>query len=303
MLTLERIVFLVHPNCYLAASPDGRDERLRPYWERERRVEVEWKRGIDNLGEAEFLVLFSTHAGDAQHPVGVLARYAEGRLGARFLAVTSSGRFDDASFKAWTNEITKALKQKGLTYDPETVRCEAWGESFDGCVAGFSAFLTGTLGLAAPIEVLFDLTVPDMPFLVAARLVDRVRLPDKQLRLFLFEDAQRPPIGLFMPEVCKDGMKAYQIAVRADPARLHVYTKQGQRIEPSDNGATVPDHELADALARRTEDGIEISLRRDAPHPFFGGQLEGPLFFVGEGLSLKELRETLTKAGIAERSG
>jgi hypothetical protein len=329
---LKRIVFLVHPHCYAAISPDGQDEKTRPYWERERKVEVQWKQGIDTLGEEEFLALFSTHASNPAHPVGVLAQYAQERLGPRFLALTAGGNFDDASFRAWTDTLKAALKERGFAYDPAAVRCEGWGESFDGCVAGFSAFLSGTLQLATPVEALFDLTVPDMPFLVNARLVERVRLPEKQLRLFLFEDSQRRPLGLFMPEVCRDGLKAYKIAVPADPATLHVYTKQGKRVELVEDTTPVvgslagglvgsyptsqPANQQTSASqpanqqtskpppdARQTEDGIVISLRRDAPHPFFGGQPEGPLFFVGEGLSLAEMKKILTAARITERSG
>lgn len=287
-----RIVFLIHPNCYVGSWPDG-GEKYRPYWQREREVEAKWKRGIDGLGEKEFLVMFAMQAANPQHPVGVLAKYAEERLGKRFLAVTSGGNFDSTSFKAWTEEFKDAIMQRGFSYDPKTIRCEGWGESFDGCVAGFSAFLSRTLQLATPVDVLFDLAVPDMPFLVTARLVERVRLPEKQLRLFLFEDARRRPIGLFMPEICADGMKAYRIAVTADPDRLHVYNKQGKRVELSAS---------PDALALRTSDGVEVSLRQDVPQPFFGGQLEGPLFFVGEGVSLKETRKVLVGARITEKT-
>ena len=291
MVQLKRIIFLIHPNCYLARSPDGKDEKFRIYWDRERKVEREWKRGIDTLGKDEFFVIFSTNAGDPGHPAGVLAKYAREKVGLRFLALTTAGRWDDPSFKAWTDTLKLALRERGFTFDPMTIIGEGWGESFDGCVAGYSAYLSGALQFAAPVEVMFELTVPDMPFLLSARLAGRMRLQEKQLRLFLFEDVRSRPIGLFMPEVCVDGMKAYLLAVKADPSRLQVYTKQGKRLEPSP---------ASGSLVRRIEDGIEISLHRDAPNPFFGGQLEGPLFFVGPGMPLQEMREIMSRVQIRE---
>ena len=51
MIQLKRIIFLIHPNCYVAKSPDGKDEKTHAYWDRERKVEMKWKRGIDALGE------------------------------------------------------------------------------------------------------------------------------------------------------------------------------------------------------------------------------------------------------------
>ncbi|NQU09766.1 hypothetical protein HQ590_03175 [bacterium] len=300
-VTLKRLVFLIHPLCYAGVSPREQDRQRRAYGRRERAVAAKWDHEIGRLGADAFLVMFAQQAADPQHPVGLLAQHAGERLGRRFLAITRRGRFDGASFAEWTREFQDVIRQRGFRYDAQTVRSEGWGESFDGCVAGFAAFLSGTLRLATPVEVRFALTVPDMPLLVSARLLKRERLPVKQVRLFLFEDARRRPVALFMPEVCRDGLKPYDIAVRADPAKLAVYTKQGHRVEPAADGTGGPDSQPPRALCRRTDDGLAISLRRDVPQRFFGGQREGPLFFVGENLSLQELRAIACRAQLTER--
>lgn len=281
-VALERIFFLIHPNAYAMMSP-AEKEKYALHMEREKQVEVRWKEAMANAGKTSFFVICSPLATNPATPVGEFVRFAAEKLGDRSLVLTG-----DSS--EWVAVLQKTLKVRGLAFDPQTVKCEGWGEAFDGCVAGYSAFLTSVLRLAEPVEVVFDMTVPDMPLLPTARLVKRIRVPGKNIRLFLLEDAQRRPIGLFMPEVA--GLtKPVTIALNATAAKLSVYNKQGMLVAPS---------AAADSLVRPIDGGIQIVLRCDLPSSFYGGKREGPLFFVGNGLSVDELRKILGSADIQE---
>jgi len=281
-ISLRKIVFLIHPDSY-AQLPKAEQDKWSQYLEYEKRIEARWKEHIASLKENEFLVFCLPLVADGSSPAGRLARYAETRLGPGYLALTGdSGE--------WPRILKSTLEERGYVVDPNTLLSEGWGESFDGCVAGYSIYLSTALRFANPAEVVFDLTVPDMPLLLKARLVERIRFPEKKLRLFLFEDEAKRPIGLFMPEVA--GLtKPYLITVSAGPDTLAVYNKQGEPVEIS---------ALPDALARLAEGGIEIALRCDRPSGFFGGKREGPLFFVGKNLTVEQMRTLLVNAGIRE---
>jgi hypothetical protein len=88
--------------------------------------------------------------------------------------------------RGWAERIKSELGERGLSYDPATVRAEGWGESFEGCVANYTRYLGGYLGLANPIEIEFEMTVPDARFLLDADLLERIAL-SHHVHLFLWK--------------------------------------------------------------------------------------------------------------------
>jgi hypothetical protein len=98
--------------------------------------------------------------------------------------------------RGWAERIKMEFGERGLVYDPDTVRTEGWGESFEGCVANYTRFLGTYLGLANPIEDEFEMTVPGAKILLTARFVERISI-DSTVRLYLWEVRDGRFVGWF----------------------------------------------------------------------------------------------------------
>jgi len=93
-------------------------------------------------------------------------------------------------------EIEEQFRERGLVYNIQTARCTAFGEGFEQCAMTWKAMLSHYMGLAKPIENDFELSVSGAPFLVTAKLRERISLSG-DVRLFLWEGEDGRSIALF----------------------------------------------------------------------------------------------------------
>jgi hypothetical protein len=98
--------------------------------------------------------------------------------------------------RGWAERIKSELDERGMSYDPASVRAEGWGESFEGCVANYTRYLGRYLGLSNPIEIEFEMTVPDARFLLRADLLERIAL-SHDVHLFLWKLHDGRLVGWF----------------------------------------------------------------------------------------------------------
>ena len=269
--TIRRICVLIHPLCYRGHEAEVvpssmSQEAFDGYLKVEDEVALRWRRAIANMGRTGALVILPTAPTDAMRD---LLEFAEERLGPRcvvlgrgmpwngafwdgldedFLAhvgeemkgallahradVTSWDMQVSVAAMAYARDIQQAFRERGLTFDPETVRAEAWGESFEGCVHMYSIRLRAYLSLAGPIEDKFRMTVPDARFLLTARLLETISLSG-DVRLYLWEGADGLPIGLFL-ETSQPLRSARRfVDVQTGALKLQVTDKNGNPVTPT----------------------------------------------------------------------
>ena len=283
---------------------------FRTYLEYERKVLAKWNEAISRLGSNEALVLLPIGSSKSQR---ALEERAQNVLGARCVVVratpSASGEFlpgvdnafkagvaDDlmAAFqtrgyewpaqdmkvavfsRAYAREIESALREQGLAFDPETVRTEAWGESFEGCVTKWSNGIGAYLYLSNPIEKNFEMTVPDAPFILRSRFVECVPLAN-DVRLFLFEGREGHPIGLFLKASHRVWDRPFFVHLPADPQVFEVKKKMGKTIWPVEEAEGI----------------VKV--------PVYGGSYsDEPTYIFGNRISLSAFRERLVEAVISE---
>jgi hypothetical protein len=254
-VVIEKIYFMIHPLLYRApyakaGDPEGA-ERYQQYADYEKKVSSRWFQAIANMGPKEALVIGAPNCPkDLEEsvekylgPRGLvikddlisqpelwqrLSPEAKADLGRDLLAMfwkhgfawTSDPLGQPVIARGWAERVKEAFKQRGLTFDPGTVKAEGWGESFEGCVANYSRYMGSYLGLANPIEDNFEMTVPDAPFLLTARFLERVAL-GRNVRLYFWEAKDGRLIALFQNAQAAIG----------DPSLYAQFPLQGMSME------------------------------------------------------------------------
>jgi hypothetical protein len=303
-VALTRLCLLIHPMCYRGRGAEliagGMSaEAFDAYCRVEDRVEARWRRDIRRLRHDGVLVILphgDTPAERDLHefalqtlgPRCVILRrgmpwdgaFWEGlgedfmvRLGEELKAAVSGGvplnTWDaqvSVATMAYARDIRAALAERGFTLDPATVRAEAWGESFEGCVFMYSVRLRAYLGLTDAVEDRFDMTVPDALFLTDSRLLDAVSIPG-DVRLYLWEGADGRPIAALF--------ETSQPLRR--PRRFATVPAGALNVQVTDKNR----NPIADTIA---EGGIHVPLQE--------------AFIFGEPGSLDALRSALLRAQI-----
>ncbi len=311
---IDRLIFLIHPLCYAGCEDEGRcpmpEASFRAYLECERTIQPKWNEALSKLASNEALVLLPIGWSKSQR---ALEERAQDVLGARCVVVrataSASGEFlpgmDDAfrtgvsddlmaAFqtrgyewpaqdmkvvlfsRAYAREIEAAFRERGLAFDPETVRTEAWGESFEGCVTKWSNGIGTYLHLSNPIEKNFELTVPDAPFILRSRFVECVSLAN-DVRLFLFEGSDLQPIGLFLKASHRVWDRPLFAHLPADQQVFEVKKKMGGTIQPVEEAEGI----------------VKV--------PVYGGSYsDEPTYILGKEGAFSAFRERLVAVTISE---
>ena len=82
--------------------------------------------------------------------------------------------------------------EQGYTFDPATVKFEAFGGDWSNCAASFPIHMGRALGLSTPIERRFDLiNAAESPMLLDATPVEQNLSMPKKIRLFIFKIKDR----------------------------------------------------------------------------------------------------------------
>jgi hypothetical protein len=215
---IDRLIVMVHPSIYAASRhvPEFAASR-GDYIEYEEMVEERWVEGMRRTTDRDALVACSPATEDLADTIssimgdrGIILREniiahrdlwnsllttdAKIGLGRDLMAMfwrngfrwNSGPLVQPIIARGWAERIKLELGERGMSYDPATVRAEGWGESFEGCVANYTRYLGRCLGLTNPIEIEFEMTVPDARFLLGADLLERIAL-SHDVRLFLWK--------------------------------------------------------------------------------------------------------------------
>ncbi len=225
---IDRIYFMVHPLIYESSAHKPEfAAKYQCYIDYEVKIKARWYEKMANMAPNEALVVFmgpKKLEEDVNNTLGrrglvvrdvimqqpglwdeLLGPEAKMGLGRDLLATYWRNSFKWTSdaidcqgiiARGWAERIKKTYAERNLVFDPETVQTEGWGESFEGCVANYTRHLGTYLGLANPIEINFEMTVPDARFLLTAELLERIPL-ERSVRLYLWEAEDGRLIGYF----------------------------------------------------------------------------------------------------------
>ena len=139
--------------------------------------------------------------------------------------------------RRWAEGRKRDLATRGLTYDPDGLEVEAFGQQWGGCLTKYATFIPKYMGLSKTTNVNAALC-PDAGFPIAARFVERIAMPD-HVWLFLFETADGSPMGQFM-----DGLRGvweppHLVTVKLDPSKVEVVSSSPNGYVKADETAKV----------------------------------------------------------------
>ena len=143
--------------------------------------------------------------------------------------------------RACIHQFKTQLRQRSLNISPSSVRTEAWGASFEGCVTKFSLWFRRLLGLPKPIDIAFDMTVPD-DILLPATFVETLALDDK-VRFFLFQVRDRWIAFCTATSISLADPPCY-LSLAFDPKTVSVISKQGIPLWPKPQSYHLPGVEV-----------------------------------------------------------
>lgn len=179
-------------------------------------------------------------------------------------------------------EIQEKLKEQGLTYDPATVRCEAFGEGFEQCAMTWKAMVVPYLGITHPADNIFDLSVSAARFLVKAEFKERVEL-DNDVRLYLWQGEDGRPIGFYARAWCRLRDPQYYAHLPLESLSCEVWTvaSYGTKVWPGDGSPiTVENQELKVPILN--------GIRRDST--------DGAFYVIGNDITFDDFRKPLVEA-------
>jgi hypothetical protein len=319
--TIRKICFLIHPLLYV----DHSDDQLKGYYEYEKALEARWRKAIAKMGPDEALILWPITKSTR---VDELVQYAKTTLGVRRIMMPRSkdwyggGKLDqqqlagigqdlvDAmlargetwpvdemsqALTSWTyaKNIQTAFREQGLSFEPATVQSEAWGESFDGCVGKWSSFLARYLGFGNPVEVKFELSIPDARFLLDIEFLESIPL-QKNVRLYLWRIRDGRLAGFYLAGLQRVADRTLYVALASsaiDLSRLEVQEKSGGKIWSGENNV----------LVQQNEGSLRVAVSRDlARRPGWKFCPGEPVYIFGKSINLETFRKTLIGASITE---
>lgn len=103
--------------------------------------------------------------------------------------------------RKWAEGFKNEVRERGYSYDPETLQLIACGQQWIGCLTKYVVFMSVHLKLANPAEVRPDLS-PYAGFPLRVTFRECVKM-DRNVLLFLFETADHRPVAQFV-----DGLRA-----------------------------------------------------------------------------------------------
>jgi len=350
-LAIEKIHFLIHPLLYRAPyrAREGDDPqagtRYQRYVDYEKKVSQRWFDAIANMGPTEALVVgagscpkdLQDHVEKHLGPRGLvivedlinhpeqwnqLSPEAKAGLGQDFMAMywrygfawTSDPLGQSVIARGWAERVKQMFKERNLTFDPKTVKAEGWGESFEGCVANYGRYLSTYLSLTNPIEDDFGMTVPDAPFLLTAKFVERVPL-ERGVRLYLWKAEDGLLIGFFQKSQAAIGEPSLFAQFPLAGLKLEVRSRMDRPMWPENLPAQKGS--AADAMDRllkkKQMPSWELKRQKEASTIVeLNGQLKVPIpstlifdasYIFARDTTLADFRAALVNAKLVEEKG
>jgi hypothetical protein len=329
--TIDKIYFLIHPLVY---EPEASDPvtatRFKPYIDYEKTISSRWFQAIAGMRNNEALVIgapgcpkyledfVKKHLGSR----GLIIRddlvsrpelwkelspEAKEGLGHDLLAMfwrygfawTSDPLGQPVIARGWAERVKNTFRERGLMFDPNTVQAEGWGESFEGCVVNYGRYLGTYLGLSKPIEDNFQMTVPDAPFLLSARFLERFAL-NHSVRLYFWEGHDGRPIASFLKLRSTIGEPSLFAEFPLGSMKLEVKSKTNRSLWPKTEGYAQVKQGTPLWEVRRQEKGstvMEISGKLKIPIPT---PSVDSAYIFSDGVPLAEFRAALINSAIVE---
>lgn len=188
--------------------------------------------------------------------------------------------------RMWTDRIRALLRAREMEFDPLTVEAAAWGESFEGCASNYARYLGTYLGLRHPVEVIFEMTVPDFRVLFRARYFGSVPL-ERNVRLYLWEGEDGRQIARFNKEVANVGDSALYACFPTGTMQVEV-RNYAQLLWP-----------VKDSEATWSEGCLTVPIWGGRTVPSVGGNY----FILARGATPGAFRDTMRNAELIEQDG
>ena len=337
MSQFERLIFLVHPCCYAASlprPPHWKEKVWQAYHQHELPVLRRWYEMLDRMDEKEVVVYHPCYQSAEER---ALAEHGRRRLGDRFLTlggreILSPDGFAPEVLAALAPEIQEAFRVRGkytwsvhdlriavfsynyaqdllkllalreLHFQPEQLSLRAVGESFEGCATTWSTMVPVYLGVPGPVEIHYELTVPDTYFLLQSRYVKRLALAH-HTALYLFVDPQGRPMALYKRERVALADPSFYARLPLQASQLEVRTMQGRSLlTPRGHlPASVPP-----SLVRHGEGSVDLMVasgrgRGGEGPPYY--PREAPLFIAARDLAPGKFFAMAERAQIVPEKG
>ena len=230
---IDQFIILVHPCPYEAAGSAETD----PYRRVERAACERWFAAIPSLLQSAFVIQvdFSSQgpSPDKLHQA-FIDRLGSGRVCRIPCQVTSPE--DPNALKDYYNrinqQISRQMTTQALTFDPATCKTFIWGQSFEGCAAGFGSAIASGLGLKTVTELDYEMSAPDAPFLLNAKFVQNVPVPDSDVQAYIFDLTDGRCAALFRSCLTPQWLDHRPIELRLNAEIFTVITKQGDLVWP-----------------------------------------------------------------------
>lgn len=229
MKAIRHLVFLIHPSVYEGVPSERITSRgYEIYMEREQAVKPRWLAALECLDED---TLFLQLGGPKYFQD--LARQRHGEANTCWVEAEFPG--PDAYplyYQRLVDSIRGHLARYELEVDTAAVTSELWGESFEGCVAGYGGAFAQYLGLQRPPKLVFEMTVFDTRFLNGARRWETICLPGSDIEGWVFDCFDGLASALFQARLVAQWLDRRPILLQLDPTKALVCTKLGFTVWP-----------------------------------------------------------------------
>ncbi|GEM_PF-1646212 len=230
---IDQFVILVHPCPYEALGTADTD----PYRVLERAACQRWFDAIPSLPQSTFVIQvdFSSEglSADKLHKA-FIDRLGSGRvrrIPCRIISPEDPNSLKDY-YESINQEISGQIATQGLTFDRITCKSFIWGQSFEGCAAGFGSAIAGGLGLKTPTQLLYEMSAPDAPFLLNAEFVQNVPVPNSDVQAYIFDLTDGRCAAFFRSCLTPQWLDHRPIELRLNSDTFAVITKQGDPVWP-----------------------------------------------------------------------
>ena len=194
-------------------------------------------------------------------------------------------------------DIETTFRDRGLVYDPKTVKCTAVGEGFEQCAMTWKSMLPGYLGLANPIENVAELSVTGEPAVVFGTFKERLSLPN-DVRVFLWESKEGHAVGLITKATLRwsDPLLFATISLKGldlEVSKVEVNQIRGKRANQISTITLGPRFDPSPAF-QPNRDHLRV--------PVYAGSRRGgdhAVYIVAPGVDYAEFRKRLAEATIA----
>jgi hypothetical protein len=230
---IDPFLILVHPCPYEATGKAASD----PYRALEMAACQRWFDAIPALPKTTFAVQVDSVPGGTSPDklqAALIAQLGAGRVCR--IPVEYQSPENPVALKDYYRRIDEKIRQQAaaqsLTFDAATCKTVIWGQSFEGCAAGYGSAIASGLGLKTLTHFDYAMSAPDAPFLLRAKFLETVAVPASDVEAYVFDLTDGRYAAFFRSCLTPQWLDRRPISLRLDPARCQVLSKQGVTLWP-----------------------------------------------------------------------